>query len=335
MAQILVTGGLGFIGSHTVVALINAGFEPVILDNLSNSTPEVLEGISRLCGKEPCFIKGDVNDPGIYPAIFEQFDIEAVIHFAAYKAVGESVEQPLKYYANNVSGLILLLQKMKQYEVKNIVFSSSCTIYGQPDVIPVTESTPMKPASSPYGNTKQMGENILQSCTEFNSISLRYFNPVGAHPEGAIGELPVNVPSNLIPYLTQTVAGIRERLTVHGNDYDTPDGTCIRDYIHVVDVAEAHVSALQQLLGSSETCNRIYNIGTGNGFSVLEVIQAFEKTNGIKVPYTIGPRRPGDITQVWADTAKAERELNWKARFSLEDMMRDAWNWQKSLSTKA
>lgn len=332
MTQILVTGGLGFIGSHTVVSLINAGFEPVILDNLSNSNEGVLDGIKKVCGKLPQFIKGDVNDPGIYPAIFEQFDIEAVIHFAAFKAVGESVEKPLKYYSNNVSGLILLLQKMKKYNVKNIVFSSSCTVYGQPDIIPVTEETPMKPASSPYGNTKQIGENILENCKEFNSICLRYFNPVGAHPGGSIGELPANIPSNLIPYLTQTVAGIRSELTVHGNDYDTPDGTCIRDYIHVVDVAEAHVCALQQLVKPGNNNNRVFNIGTGNGFSVLEVIDAFEKVNNLKVPFTIGPRRAGDITKVWADTSKAEKELHWKARFSLEDMMRDAWNWQKNIS---
>lgn len=335
MKKILVTGGLGFIGSHTVVSLIEAGYEPVILDNLSNSTSEVLDGIAAITGKIPHFIKGDVNDEGIYPAIFEQHEIEAVIHFAAFKAVGESVEFPLKYYKNNVSGLILLMQKMENYGVNKIVFSSSCTVYGEPDVMPVTELTPLKPASSPYGNTKQIGENILENCKNFKTICLRYFNPVGAHTSSKIGELPLNTPSNLIPYLTQTVAGIRQELTVHGNDYDTPDGTCIRDYIHVMDVADAHVASINKILQNNTSSNCVfYNIGTGNGNSVLEVIHAFEKVNQIKVPYTVGPRRAGDITKVWANTDKAEKELGWKSKFNLEDMMKDSWNWQLKLAEK-
>lgn len=336
MKKILVTGGLGFIGSHTVVSLIEAGYEPVILDNLSNSTTDVLDGIHTITGKIPHFIKGDVNDEGIYPAIFEQHEIEAVIHFAAFKAVGESVEFPLKYYKNNVSGLILLMQKMENYGVNKIVFSSSCTVYGEPDAMPVTELTPLKPASSPYGNTKQIGENILENCKNFNTICLRYFNPVGAHTSSQIGELPLNTPSNLIPYLTQTVAGIRQELTVHGNDYDTPDGTCIRDYIHVMDVADAHVASINKILQNNTSSNCVfYNIGTGKGNSVLEVINAFEKVNQIKVPYTVGPRRAGDITKVWANTDKAEKELGWKSKFNLEDMMKDSWNWQLKLAEKS
>lgn len=333
--KILVTGGLGFIGSHTVVCLNEAGFEPIIIDNFSNSLPSALNGITDLLGYTPTFIEGDVCDSTLLKSIFNSHKIEAIIHFAAYKAVGESVEFPLKYYHNNVVGLITLLEVMKELNINNLVFSSSCTVYGEPDSVPVSEFTPTKPAQSPYGATKQMGEVILKD-NDFwcNTQCLRYFNPIGAHPTAKIGELPLGIPNNLIPYLTQTVAGIRTQLTVHGDDYDTPDGTCIRDYIHVMDLAEAHVAAVCRLLESkNQTAFEVFNIGTGNGFSVLDVIQSFEKTNNIAVNYKMGPRRAGDVVQVWADTTKVETVLGWKAKRGLNEMMRDAWNWQQNLPT--
>lgn len=329
MKDILVTGGLGFIGSHTVVSLLEAGYNPVILDNLSNSRLSVLDGLEKTSGKQVQFIKGDVNDPGIYPSVFDQFEIEAVIHFAAFKAVGESVEKPLLYYRNNVGGLITLLEAMQAYGVHKMVFSSSCTVYGEPDVVPVTENERIKPATSPYGATKQISETILNDMAWCQTQCLRYFNPVGAHPLGHIGELPLGVPNNLVPYITQTAAGIREQLTVHGGDYPTPDGTCIRDYIHVMDLAEAHVAALNRLIDAKFAANfEVFNVGTGNGYSVLETIKAFEKVNNLKLNYKIGPRRAGDVVKVWADTSRVNQVLQWTATRGIDEMMRDAWNWQ-------
>jgi len=345
--NILVTGGLGFIGSHTVVCLHEAGYKPVIVDNLNNSRIEVLSALTELIGYEPVFYEEDVLNQGAIQKIIEENEVRAVIHFAAYKAVGESVEKPLMYYRNNVGGLISLLEVMKQVGLNNLVFSSSCTVYGEPKEIPVKEGTETRPAASPYGATKQMGEVILRDNSWCNVQCLRYFNPVGAHESGKIGELPLGVPNNLIPYLTQTVAGIRECLTVHGGDYDTPDGSCIRDYIHVMDLAEAHVAAVDRLMAKSQgelsgygidgvlgydNSNaqfELFNIGTGNGSSVLEVIQAFEQATGEKVPFTIGPRRAGDVVAVWADTTKVNEVLGWTAKRDLQTMMRDAWNWQQ------
>lgn len=331
MRNILVTGGLGFIGSHTALSLHEAGFNPIILDNLSNTNIGVMEGLEQLMGKRPVFFLGDVNDPAIYGEIISKTGtIAAVIHFAAFKAVGESVQQPLKYYRNNVGGLITLLEAMQKEGVSNVVFSSSCTVYGEPDAVPVSESSPVKPAASPYGATKQMGETILHDCANIHTQCLRYFNPIGAHPSGLIGELPLGVPSNLIPYLTQSVAGLRPPLTVHGGDYPTPDGTCIRDYIHVCDLAEAHVAALNRLLDGSQNGRfEVFNIGTGHGNSVLEVLQAFQAVTGMMPAYEIGPRRAGDVVAVWADASKAMKELGWKAKRGLSEMLRDAWNWQQ------
>lgn len=345
--NILVTGGLGFIGSHTVVCLHEAGYKPVIVDNLNNSRIEVLSALTELIGYEPVFYEEDVLNQGAIEKIIIDNHVSAVIHFAAYKAVGESVEKPLMYYRNNVGGLISLLEVMKQVGLNNLVFSSSCTVYGEPKEMPVKEGTETRPAASPYGATKQMGEVILRDNSWCNVQCLRYFNPVGAHESGKIGELPLGVPNNLIPYLTQTVAGIRECLTVHGGDYDTPDGSCIRDYIHVMDLAEAHVAAVDRLFAKStgliddygtagvtgfDNSNiqfELFNIGTGNGSSVLEVIQAFEEATGKKVPHVVGPRRAGDVVAVWADTKKVNDVLGWKAKRDLHTMMRDAWNWQE------
>jgi UDP-glucose 4-epimerase len=341
--KILVTGGLGFIGSHTVVCLHEAGYVPVIIDNLNNTRIEVLSAISKLIGYTPEFIQGDVNDKSLIIEIFQKYQPSAVIHFAAHKAVGESVEQPLMYYQNNVVGLITMMEIMKISNCKKLVFSSSCTVYGEPEQVPVKESTPTRPAASPYGATKQMAEVILKDNNWFEVQCLRYFNPVGAHESSLIGELPLGIPNNLIPYLTQTVAGIRPQLTVYGGDYNTPDGTCIRDYIHVMDLAEAHVAAINRLFnntaehtienGEPSGANfEIFNIGTGKGYSVLEVIKAFEDATGMKVPHEIGPRRNGDIVAIWADTTKVNEVLGWKSRRNLETMMRDAWNWQKACS---
>jgi UDP-glucose 4-epimerase len=337
--KILVTGGLGFIGSHTIVCLHEAGYVPVIVDNLHNSRIEVLDAVSQLIGYTPVFIQGDVNDKTLMAQIFKTHQPEAVIHFAAHKAVGESVDEPLMYYHNNVVGLISFLEVMKQSDCTKLVFSSSCTVYGEPEQVPVKESTPTRPATSPYGATKQMGEVILKDNTWCNVQCLRYFNPVGAHESSLIGELPLGVPNNLIPYLTQTVAGIRPQLTVHGGDYYTPDCTCIRDYIHVMDLAGAHVAAINRLFVDSEKPSietgdpsssnfEVLNIGTGKGYSVLEVIAAFEAVTGEKVPHVIGPRRSGDIVAVWAETTKVTNILGWSASRNLETMMRDAWNWQ-------
>ena len=331
--KILVTGGLGFIGSHTAVCLHEAGFEPVLVDNLCNSQISALKGIANLIGYTPTLIQADVTDKSTFSSIIQNHKPEAIIHFAAYKAVGESVEKPLMYYHNNVVGLISVLEAMKENNLNNLVFSSSCTVYGEPDTVPVSESTPTKPAQSPYGATKQMGEIILKDNSNWcNTQCLRYFNPIGAHHTAEIGELPLGIPNNLIPYLTQTVAGIRQELTVFGNDYDTPDGTCIRDYIHVMDLADAHVKAVERLLNQQQLESfEVFNIGTGNGFSVLEVIHSFEKVNQINVPHKIGPRRAGDVVKVWADTTKVEHVLGWKAKRGLDEMMKDAWNWQLKL----
>ena len=338
--KIFVTGGLGFIGSHTVVCLHEAGYVPVIIDNLNNTRIEVLLAISKLIGYTPEFIQGDVNDKSLMTEIFNKYQPKAVIHFAAHKAVGESVEQPLIYYQNNVVGLISLMEVMKNANCKKIVFSSSCTVYGEPEQIPVKESTPTRPAASPYGATKQMAEVILKDNKWLEVQCLRYFNPVGAHASSLIGELPLGIPNNLIPYLTQTVAGIRPQLTVYGGDYNTFDGTCIRDYIHVMDLAEAHVTSINRLFNKttehkvedgdpSKGSFEVFNVGTGKGYSVLEVISSFECVTGMKVPHIIGSRRNGDIIAIWADTTKANEVLGWKASRNLETMMRDAWNWQQ------
>lgn len=333
--KILVTGGLGFIGSHTVVCLLNQGFEVAIIDNLSNSSISVLEGITNITEKSPSFSKIDLRDKQKVSEFFEaNQDIAGVIHFAASKAVGESVEKPLLYYENNITSLVYVLQEMRRKQLTNFIFSSSCTVYGQADVLPITEEAPIKMAESPYGNTKQIGERIISDYAKghefFKAISLRYFNPVGAHPSAEIGELPIGVPQNLIPFITQTAAGKRDMLSVFGDDYPTEDGTCIRDYIHVMDLAEAHVVALKRLLeGESKQNNEIFNLGTGEGNSVLEVIKTFEKVTQQKLPYKIAARREGDIISAYADTQKANSELGWKTKYSLGDALKSAWKWQQ------
>ena len=335
MKKILITGGAGYIGSHTAVELWKAGMEPIILDDLSNSDAKVLDRLEEITGKRFTFYLGDCNDREQLEKISDSHEISGVIHFAAFKAVGESTVLPLKYYQNNVGSLLVLLRWMKEKGVSNLVFSSSCTVYGQPEVLPVTESTPRQEAESPYGNTKKICEDILvdyvKSKPGIRAISLRYFNPVGAHPSAKIGELPLGVPQNLVPFITQTAAGIREKVTVFGADYDTPDGSCIRDYIHVVDLADAHVKALDYLSSQGVDFYDVFNVGTGNGNSVLEVIHAFESINHLKLNYEIGPRRPGDVIKTWADTKKINQILGWFPKYSLEDSMRDSWNWQVSL----
>lgn len=333
--KVLVTGGAGFIGSHTVVELVNSGYTPIIIDDFSNSNKEALQGIKNILNKEVAFYEGDCNNAETLLNIINQEGIGSIIHFAAFKAVGESVKLPLKYYHNNVGSLVTLLDVMKQTNVANLVFSSSCTVYGQPDAIPVTEATVRKEAASPYGNTKSICEDILRdtniSGQNSKFIALRYFNPVGAHESAEIGELPNGVPSNLVPFITQTAAGIRESLTVFGNDYNTPDGTNIRDFIHVVDLAKAHVSALDKIEKSTGNFFDVYNIGTGQGNSVLEIINTFEKVNGLKLNYKIGDRREGDVEKIYGDVQKAALELNWKVEKTLEDSLRDAWRWEKKI----
>jgi UDP-glucose 4-epimerase len=330
--KILVTGGLGFIGSHTVVALQNEGFEVVIIDDLSNSKIEVLDGITSITGIKPEFIQFDLKRKELVEKFFKEHKIDGIIHFAASKAVGESVEKPLMYYENNISTLIYLLQESVKNQVRNFIFSSSCTVYGQADELPITENAPVKPAESPYGNTKQIGEEILRDTakvSDINIIALRYFNPIGAHSSTKIGELPIGVPQNLIPFVTQTAAGIRKELSVFGDDYPTPDGTAVRDYIHVVDLAEAHVAALSRLLQHKNNKNfETFNVGTGKGSSVMEVIKAFEKVSGKKLNYKIVGRREGDITSAYADTTLVNEELGWKSKLNLEDALRSAWTWQ-------
>lgn len=332
--KILVTGGTGYIGSHTVVELFQSGYDPLVIDNLSNSRIETLDGIEAITGAKPDFCKLDLrNLEELRSYCRDRAGIKAIIHFAALKAVGESVEKPLEYYGNNLISMINILQVMKEFAIPNLVFSSSCTVYGQPDKLPVTEDTPVKPAESPYGNTKQICEEIIRdtvaSSPDLRAISLRYFNPVGAHPSARIGELPSGMPLNLVPFLTQTVAGIRDCLRVFGNDYNTPDGTGIRDYIYVVDLAAAHVKAIGRLLQGSQKPYEVFNLGTGRGLSVMEIIRAFERATGEKVNYQICPRRPGDIAVVYADTARANKELEWKSATPIEDVLASAWKWEK------
>ncbi|GAB4155991.1 MAG: UDP-glucose 4-epimerase GalE [Winogradskyella sp.] len=338
--KILVTGGLGFIGSHTVVELQNEGFEVIIIDNLSNSSIEVLDGITAITGVSPHFEKIDLKVKDDVIAFFQKHnDIEGVIHFAASKAVGESVQEPLMYYENNITTLVYLLQELTKLAQPNFIFSSSCTVYGQADELPITENAPVKPAESPYGNTKQIGEEIIRDTCKvnqnLNSIALRYFNPIGAHPSAEIGELPIGVPQNLVPYITQTAIGIREQLSVFGGDYDTPDGTCIRDYIHVVDLAKAHVVALQRLIEGKNSGNyEVFNLGTGKGSSVLEAIQSFDRVTGKTLKYQIVGRREGDITAAYADTKKANDVLGWKTELTLDDAMASAWKWEQKIRNK-
>jgi UDP-glucose 4-epimerase len=337
--KILVTGGTGYIGSHTVVELQNKGYDVIIIDNLSNSTKEVIYSIEKITGVLPEFHQFDLCDERLTKEFFsKQQDIAGVIHFAAFKAVGESVEQPLKYYQNNLGSLINLMKYMDEAQVKNLVFSSSCTVYGQPDVLPVDEKAPFKKAYSPYGHTKQICEEIIEQTGKIfglKTISLRYFNPIGAHESALIGELPLGVPNNLIPFLTQTAIGKRDYLRVFGNDYNTPDGTCVRDYIHVVDIALAHITAFERMLNSNAAAtSEIFNLGTGKGLSVLEIIHSFEKVSGLKLNYRFVDRRPGDIEKVWADTQLANTELGWKAERSVDDMILSAWNWEKELKKR-
>ena len=335
---ILVTGGTGFIGSHTTVELQNAGYEVVIVDNLSNSQASVVDGIEKITGVRPAFEQVDCCDKDAMEGVFKKYPkIDGIIHFAASKAVGESVEKPLLYYRNNFVSLINLLELMPQYNVKGIIFSSSCTVYGQPDpqYLPVSEDAPIKPAESPYGNTKQVNEEIIRdtinSGSPIKAILLRYFNPIGSHPSAIIGEMPNGVPMNLIPYVTQTAMGIRKELKVFGNDYNTPDGTCIRDYIYVVDLAKAHVKAMERVLDTDNEALEVFNVGTGRGVSTKEIVDAFERATGVKLNWTYAPRRAGDIEKVWADPKKANEVLGWKAETNLDDTLRSAWNWQKRL----
>lgn len=339
---ILVTGGTGFIGSHTTVELQQAGYKVVIVDNLSNSNADVLKGIEKITGTAPAFEKVDCCDLKAMDAVFSKYnDIKGIIHFAASKAVGESVQKPLMYYRNNITSLINMLELMPKHGVKGIIFSSSCTVYGQPtkENLPVTEESPIQKALSPYGNTKQINEEIIQdfihSGAPIKSVILRYFNPIGAHPSAYIGELPIGVPMNLIPFVTQTAAGIRKQLKVFGNDYNTPDGTCIRDYIYVVDLAKAHVKAMERVLEVDDTDPvEIFNIGTGRGVSTLEIVQGFERATGVKLNWEFAPRREGDIEKVWGNVDKANKVLGWKADSDLDDVLRSAWKWQQTLAKK-
>ena len=333
MKRILVTGGLGFIGSHTVVELQNEGFEVVIIDDLSNTTISVLDKITEITGTKPDFHQIDLRVKSDVKNFFDNNKVDGIIHFAAFKAVGESVENPLDYYENNIGSLVYILQEIRDRNLDNFIFSSSCTVYGQADELPITENAPVKKAESPYGNSKQIGEEIIQeSCKahNLNAIALRYFNPIGAHPSIKIGELPLGVPQNLIPYITQTAAGMRDELSVFGDDYDTEDGTAIRDYIHVVDLAKAHIAALKRLINNKNKQNfEYFNVGTGTGSSVLEVIKAFEKASGKPLNYKIVARREGDITAAYADTTIANKELNWKTEKTLEEALESSWKWQQ------
>lgn len=331
---VLISGGAGYIGSHTAVELINAGYDVVIIDNLSNSEKDAVEGVKKITGKDVAFEIVDTCDKEALRKVFEKYPFDTVIHFAAYKAVGESMAQPLMYYQNNLVSFMNIVEMMKEFGRPNILFSSSATVYGEAEHLPVTERTPRQPATSPYGNTKQIAEDILRDCCRayegVNGIALRYFNPVGAHPSALIGELPRGVPNNLVPFITQTAAGIRKELSVFGNDYDTPDGTCLRDYIDVVDLAKAHVAAVDRMTsGKMDERYEIFNIGTGKPVSVLELVTTFEKVNGLTLPYKIVGRRPGDVPAVWADTSLANNMLGWKAERSLDETLRAAWAWEK------
>ena len=332
--SVLVTGGAGYIGSHTAVELINSGYEVIIVDNLSNSDRGSIEGISKITGVEPKFIEADCCDREAMRRVFEENEFDSVIHFAAYKAVGESVAEPAKYYRNNLLSFITILELMVEYGRRNVLFSSSATVYGDAEQLPVTELTPRKPATSPYGNTKQMAEDILRDMVAANDniagIALRYFNPIGAHPSALIGELPRGVPNNLVPYITQTAAGIRECLSIFGDDYDTPDGSCLRDYIDVVDLARAHVVAVDRLSnGRNKDRYEVFNVGTGRPVSVFELVRGFEEANSLKLNYRVAPRRAGDVKAVWADTTLANEELGWRAERDLSDTLRAAWEWEK------
>lgn len=332
--RVLVSGGAGYIGTHTAVELINSGYEVVIIDNLSNSEASAVDGVRQITGVDVPFEIVDTCDKVALKRVFEKYDFDTVIHFAAYKAVGESMAEPLKYYSNNLESFMNIVGMMKDFNRPNILFSSSATVYGEAEELPVTEETPRQPATSPYGNTKQMAEDILRDCCraypDIYGIALRYFNPIGAHPSALIGELPRGVPNNLVPFVTQTAAGIRECLSVFGNDYDTPDGTCLRDYIDIVDLAKAHVAAVDRMAeGKMEAKYEIFNIGTGNPVSVLELLNTFEEVNGLKLNYKIVDRRPGDVTAVWADTHKANEVLGWKAERTLGETLKSAWEWEK------
>ena len=333
--KILVTGGAGYIGSHTVVELINAGHTPIIIDNFANSEQWIIDRIEQITNTKPKIYIANCMDNTVLEEIFSTEEIDGVIHFVALKAVGESVQKPLEYYYNNINSLLNVLKMMQKYKVENIVFSSSATVYGEPDDNPLTENSPRKQATNPYGNTKMIAEDILKdvitSKSKISAIPLRYFNPIGAHESHLIGELPKGVPSNLVPYITQTAAGIRDELTVFGDNYDTPDGTCIRDFIHVVDLAKAHIATLEYLDKQTSPFFDVFNVGTGNGTSVMELINTFEKVNNTKVNYTIGPRREGDVEACWADTTKINSIIGWKATKTIEDAMKDAWQWQKTL----
>jgi len=338
--KILVTGGTGYIGSHTTVELIEEGYDVVIIDNLYNSEAEVIDRIQQITGVKPHLEVFDLCDKEKLFSFFNNHkDISAIIHFAAYKAVGESVNKPLEYYRNNLVSLVNILDAMKQFGVPDFVFSSSCTVYGQPEKLPVTEDAPLQPATSPYGNTKQIGESIIRDTTasdkNIKAISLRYFNPIGAHPSSLIGELPRGVPENLVPYITQTAYGLRKELKVFGNDYDTPDGSCVRDYLHVVDLAKAHVVAVKRLIeGKNRSGYEVFNLGTGNGVSVLEAIKSFERVSGLELNYSITGRRAGDIEKIWADPSFANSELGWKTKSTLDESMKTAWDWEKYIRSK-
>ena len=334
--KILVTGGAGYIGSHTVVELINAGYTPIIVDDFRNSKPFIIDRLKEITGQDIIFHKTDCTNQQEMDWVFNQYPgLEGVIHFAAYKAVGESVDQPLMYYQNNIGSLMVLLQLMEKYKVSNLVFSSSCTVYGEPNIAVVDEHTPIQSATSPYGDTKIVSEKIItntvKASDQLKGVLLRYFNPIGAHPSAKIGELPQGIPNNLLPYLTQTVNGIREALTIFGSDYNTKDGTCIRDYIHVVDLAKAHVKAINWLEKQTKPIVEPFNIGTGNGSTTLEVVKSFEKANGLKVNYKIGDRRAGDVEQIYANADKAKNELGWTCEYTLEDALKHAWAWEKNL----
>jgi len=336
--KVLVTGGAGYIGAHTAVELVAAGYDPVIVDNLSRSDHTLLKGMEKITGSKPDFHEGDcLNEEFLHKIFKTQGPFSCVLHFAAYKSVGESVQQPLMYYENNIGSMVTLLKVMKSNAVKDLIFSSSCTVYGQPDQIPVNESAPFKRAESPYGATKQMSERILEDIhtTGFRIISLRYFNPIGAHPSAHMGELPLGTPNNLVPYITQTAAGKREKLTIFGNDYNTPDGTNIRDFIHVVDLAIGHVKAMEYLDKLPPTNKyEAFNLGTGVGVSVLELVDQFQKVTGVKLNYTIGPRRPGDVEKVYADPGKVNKLLNWKTKYTTSDALLHAWQWEKKISDR-
>jgi UDP-glucose 4-epimerase len=335
MQTVLVTGGAGFIGSHTVVELAEAGYRPVIIDNFSNSKYSVIEALQKLLRQTVTYYEQDYQDTDKLRSVIAKEQVDSIVHFAAFKSVGESVKKPLQYYSNNVSGLVELFRFLDSVSIKNFVFSSSCTVYGEPDKLPVIESSPMKPATSPYGRTKQMGEIIVEDATRVSpalrSVSLRYFNPIGAHPSALIGELPIGTPNNLVPFLTQTAAGWHKELIVHGDDYPTPDGSAIRDYIHVVDLAKAHVKAIEYLKNKKARFYNEINVGTGEGHSVLDVIHTFENVTGIQVPYKIGPRREGDLVSTYASTNNANAILDWRAEKTLDDALEDAWRWQQTL----